>query len=53
MKRVEKQRKEKLKAEGLWFEDDEEEADDPLIAEFDEEDGATKADDDPGAVNKD
>ncbi len=53
VKRVEKQRKEKLKAEGLWFEDDEEEADDPLIAEFDEEDGATKADDDPGAVNKD
>ncbi|EAQ12132.1 twin-arginine translocase subunit TatC [Maritimibacter alkaliphilus] len=53
VKRVEKQRKEKLQAEGLWFEDDEEEADDPLIAEFDEEDGATKADDDPGAVNKD
>jgi sec-independent protein translocase protein TatC len=53
VKRVEKQRKEKLQAEGLWFEDDEEEADDPLIAEFDEEDGTTKADDDPGAVNKD
>ncbi|WP_138422901.1 twin-arginine translocase subunit TatC [Maritimibacter alexandrii] len=53
VKRVEKQRKEKLQAEGLWFEDDEEEADDPLIAEFDEEDGTVKTDDDPGAVNKD
>ncbi|SDN37220.1 sec-independent protein translocase protein TatC [Lutimaribacter pacificus] len=45
--RVEKEREERLKEEGLWFEDDEEEFDDPLMKEFDE------GDDDPGMVNKD
>ena len=59
--RVEKKREAKLRAEGLWFEDDEAEADagladeeeeydDPLLAEFDDEDDNN--DDDPGAVNK-
>ncbi|MEC7764180.1 MAG: twin-arginine translocase subunit TatC [Pseudomonadota bacterium] len=46
VKRVEKQRKEKLQAEGLWFDDDEEE--DPLPATT----GETDADEDPGAVKK-
>ena len=39
--RVEKKREAKLRAEGLWFEDDEDEAEadeDELMAEFDEED---------------
>lgn len=45
--RVEREREEKLKEEGLWFEDDEAEFDDPLMKEFDE------GDDDPGMVNKD
>ena len=35
--RVERQREEKLRAEGLWFEDDDEEPD-PTEAEFDDED---------------
>lgn len=47
VKRVERQRKERLQAEGLWFEDDEDE--DSLAAEFDEDDESQ----DPGAVNKD
>ena len=38
--RVEKKREETLRAEGLWFEDDEDEEDDPLMAEFDEGDKA-------------
>ncbi|SHJ67266.1 sec-independent protein translocase protein TatC [Shimia gijangensis] len=37
VKRVEKVRKKKLQAEGLWFEDDEDE-DDPLMKTFDEDD---------------
>ncbi|KZY33054.1 preprotein translocase subunit TatC [Roseovarius sp. HI0049] len=39
--RVERQRIEKLKAEGAWFEEDDEDidADDPLLAEFEDEDG--------------
>jgi sec-independent protein translocase protein TatC len=35
--RVERKRIEQLKAEGAWFEDDDE--DDPLLAEFEDEDG--------------
>ncbi len=70
--RVEKKREAKLRAEGLWFEDDDEEDataaaeadamddedefDDPLMAEFDDEDGDdgddTDDDNDPGMVNK-
>ena len=38
VRRVEKTRKAKLQAEGVWFEDDEEEFDDPLMKEFDEDD---------------
>ncbi|WP_421703557.1 twin-arginine translocase subunit TatC [Aliiroseovarius sp.] len=73
--RVERQREARLRAEGLWFEEDdedietaetkaadatqatdpEEEADDPLLAEFDEddEDDGTKGgdDEDPGMVD--
>ena len=45
--RVERERIAQLKEEGVWFEDDEEEFDDPLMKEFDEDD------DDPGMVNKD
>lgn len=66
VRRVEKTREAKLRAEGLWFEDDvdeaeadagpvddEEEYDDPLLAEFDDEDDEDEdTDDDPGAVNK-
>ncbi|WP_422027872.1 twin-arginine translocase subunit TatC [Roseovarius sp.] len=40
--RVERKRIERLKAEGAWFEEDEDEdidADDPLLAEFEDEDG--------------
>ncbi len=37
VRRVEKEREERLRAEGLWFEDDEEEFDDPLMDEFDED----------------
>ncbi|MBV7379143.1 twin-arginine translocase subunit TatC [Maritimibacter dapengensis] len=57
--RVEKQREERLRAEGLWFEDDDEdEAEDPMMAEFDEDeedlgDDEPEDDEDPGAVNKD
>ena len=46
VRRVEKARKEKLKAEGVWFEDDEEAFDDPLMDEFDadeDDDAAGKA----------
>ncbi|GAA6162744.1 twin-arginine translocase subunit TatC [Pelagimonas sp. KU-00592-HH] len=38
VRRVEKTRKAKLQAEGVWFEDEEEEFDDPLMKEFDEDD---------------
>ncbi len=48
VRRVERERKERLKEEGVWFEDDEEEFDDPLMREFDEDD-----DEDPGMVNRD
>ena len=40
--RVERKRIERLKAEGAWFEEDDDEdidADDPLLAEFEDEDG--------------
>jgi len=43
VKQVEKTRKKKLQAEGLWFEDDEDEdveAEDPLMKEFDEDEDA-------------
>ncbi len=64
--RVEKTREAKLRAEGLWFEDDDEEPeaaadagladdeeafDDPLMAEFDEDEDDDE-DEDPGMVNK-
>ncbi|WP_432448084.1 twin-arginine translocase subunit TatC [Aliiroseovarius marinus] len=63
VKRVESKREADLRAQGLWFEDDEdEELDDELMAEFDEEEDdetATKAasspddeEDDPGMVEK-
>jgi sec-independent protein translocase protein TatC len=59
VKRVEKKRETDLRAEGLWFEDEEEAADDPLLAEFDEDEpepaappAVNDAGDDPGAVNK-
>jgi sec-independent protein translocase protein TatC len=58
--RVEKTREANLRAQGLWFEDDEDEdeaADDAAMAEFDEAEdegtGGSGADEDPGAVNKD
>jgi sec-independent protein translocase protein TatC len=38
VRRVVKTRKAKLQAEGVWFEDEEEEFDDPLMKEFDEDD---------------
>lgn len=43
--RVEKKREADLKEQGLWFEDDEEEADDPLMAEFDEDNADGRASD--------
>ncbi|RBI77254.1 twin-arginine translocase subunit TatC [Roseovarius sp. TE539] len=43
--RVERQREEKLRAEGLWFEDDDEEPD-PMEAEFDDEDDEDGTEDD-------
>ncbi|HHB81459.1 MAG TPA: twin-arginine translocase subunit TatC [Aliiroseovarius sp.] len=46
--RVEKQREETLREEGLWFEDDDEE-DDPLMDAFDQDEDA---EDDPGMVEK-
>lgn len=42
VKRVERQREAKLRAEGLWFEDDEEAEDFEAAAETAEDDGATK-----------
>ena len=47
VRRVEKTREAKLRAEGVWFEDDEEEADDPLMKEFDEDE-----EEDDGMVQK-
>ena len=48
VKRVEKKREADLREQGLWFEDDEDEADeDELMAEFDADE-----DDDPGQVEK-
>ena len=41
VKRVEKQREERMRAEGTWFEDDEEEADADLVDELDEAEGKT------------
>lgn len=49
--RVEKQREAKLRAEGLWFEDDDEEADD--VAEAAATDAAAKADAGPEAKPED
>ncbi|MCK0138176.1 twin-arginine translocase subunit TatC [Aliiroseovarius sp. F47248L] len=48
VKRVEKRREADLRAQGLWFEDDEDEADeDEMMAEFDADE-----EDDPGQVEK-
>jgi len=38
--RVEKKREKELRAQGLWFEDEPDETDDPLMREFDEDDDA-------------
>ncbi len=46
VRRVETKREAKLREEGLWFEDDEEEADDPLMKEFDEDDAGDDAETD-------
>ncbi len=65
--RVERQREARLRAEGLWFEDDDEDEDttDPMEAEFDDDEDLGNEDlgddepedddpdDDPGMVNKD
>ncbi|MDR9393463.1 MAG: twin-arginine translocase subunit TatC [Roseovarius sp.] len=48
VKRVEKEREQRLRAEGLWFEDDDDEAEDPLAAEFDEDDDDADQGDAPG-----
>jgi len=40
--RVEKKREKELRAQGLWFEDEPDETDDPLMREFDEDDTDTK-----------
>ena len=58
VRRVEKKREADLREQGLWFEDDEEEFDDPLMREFDEDEAAEarrNGDDDvdPGMVEKD
>ncbi|WP_425039519.1 twin-arginine translocase subunit TatC [Primorskyibacter sp. S187A] len=37
VRRVEKKREKDLRAQGLWFDEDEDEMDDPLMAEFDED----------------
>ena len=54
VRRFEKKREEELKAEGLWFEDDSDQ-EDPLMAEFDEDQeecsGGTDPDDDDGMVD--
>lgn len=51
VKRVEKKREADLREQGLWFEDDEDEADDDeLMAEFDVDD--SEEEDDPGMVEK-
>ncbi|HHL21551.1 MAG TPA: twin-arginine translocase subunit TatC [Aliiroseovarius sp.] len=55
--RVEKKREQQLRAEGLWFEDDDDEDEDPMMAEFDADevaDGPSGEDseDDPGQVEK-
>lgn len=44
VRRVERKRKEYLQEEGLWFEDDDEDFDDPLMKEFDEDIEATDPD---------
>ena len=55
--RVEKTREANLRAQGLWFEDDEDEeaADDTAMAGLDDDEGTggDEVDDDPGAVNRD
>jgi sec-independent protein translocase protein TatC len=47
--RVERRREAELRAQGLWFEDEPDEDDDPLMAEFDEDDDRT---DRPGGAPK-
>ncbi len=47
--RVEKKREETLRAEGIWFEDDDDGAEDPLMGEFDQDEDT---EDDPGMVEK-
>ncbi|MFD1509315.1 twin-arginine translocase subunit TatC [Lacimonas salitolerans] len=37
VRRVERKRKEQMQKEGIWFEDDDEDFDDPLMKEFDED----------------
>ena len=46
VKRVESKREADLRAQGLWFEDDDEEAEDEMMAEFDEDED-DDGDDDP------
>ncbi|PYG34477.1 twin-arginine translocase subunit TatC [Pelagimonas varians] len=41
---VEKKREKNLREQGLWFEDDDEEAEDPLIAEFDADENSEDED---------
>lgn len=52
VKRVETKREADLRAQGLWFEDDDEEADDDLMAEFDEDEDDI-GDDDPDGPDDD
>ncbi|SPF75604.1 Sec-independent protein translocase protein TatC [Aliiroseovarius pelagivivens] len=48
VKRVETKREADLRAQGLWFDDDDEEVEDELMAEFDEDDDEDEGgDDDP------
>jgi len=39
VRRVERKREAELRAQGLWFDEDEDPEDDPLMREFDYEDG--------------
>jgi sec-independent protein translocase protein TatC len=58
VKRVETKREAELKEQGLWFEDEPDMEDDPMMAEFDEEELADEEpesgadeEDDPGMVD--
>ena len=52
--RVEKKREEELREQGLWFEDEPDTDNDPMMDEFDEDEAdiAEAEDDDPGMVDK-